>query len=113
MSAARFVYITAESRDEAVAIGRALVQERLAACANVIDPVTSIYWWEGAVQEDAEVVLVLKTQADLVTPLTERVKALHSYACPCVVALPIDGGNPAYLQWIADQTTGASARSDR
>jgi periplasmic divalent cation tolerance protein len=47
MSAARFVYITAESRDEAVAIGRALVQERLAACANVIDPVTSIYWWEG------------------------------------------------------------------
>lgn len=113
MSAARFVYITASGRDEAVAIGRALVQERLAACANVIDPVTSIYWWEGAVQEDTEVVLVLKTRADLVVALTERVKAMHSYACPCVVALPIDGGNPVYLDWIVEETAGASTRTDQ
>ncbi|NQV81474.1 MAG: divalent-cation tolerance protein CutA [Alphaproteobacteria bacterium] len=102
--AARFVYVTAADRAEAVAIGRALVSERLAACANVIDSVASIYWWEGAVHEDAEAVLVLKSRADLILPLTERVRALHSYDCPCVVALPIDGGNPAYLDWIVAET---------
>ena len=109
MTAARFVYVTTNDRAEALEIGRALVEARLAACANIIDPVTSIYWWEGAVQEGAETVLVLKTQAALVGPLTERVKALHSYSCPCVVALPIEGGNPAYLDWIARETAAASA----
>ncbi|MDA0366882.1 MAG: divalent-cation tolerance protein CutA [Proteobacteria bacterium] len=103
--AARFVYVTATDRVEAVAIGRALVSERLAACANVIDPVASIYWWEGAVHEGAEAVLVLKSRADLIAPLTERIKALHSYDCPCVVALPIDAGNPAYLDWIVAETS--------
>ena len=108
MRDARFVYVTTNDRAEALEIGRALVEARLAACANIIEPVTSIYWWESAVQEDAETVLVLKTQAELVESLTERVKALHSYACPCVVALPIEGGNPAYLDWIADETAAAS-----
>lgn len=107
MTAARFVYITAGNRAEAVQIGRTLVEARLAACANVIDPVTSIYWWEGAVQEDTEAVLVLKTQAELVPALTERVKAMHSYSCPCVVALPIEDGNPAYIDWIARETTSS------
>lgn len=107
MTAARFVYITASNRAEAVQIGRTLVEARLAACANVIDSVTSIYWWEGAVQEDTEAVLVLKTQAELVPALTERVKVMHSYSCPCVVALPIEDGNPAYLDWIARETTSS------
>ena len=107
MSDARFVYVTTKDRAEAVAIGRALVDERLAACANVIDAVTSIYRWEGAVQEDTEAVLVAKSRADLIAPLTARVRALHSYDCPCVVALPIDGGNPDYLDWIAAQTMSA------
>ncbi len=92
--AARFVYVTATDRVEAVAIGWALVSERLAACANIIDPVASIYWWEGAVHEGAEAVLVLKSRADLIAPLIERVKAL-----------PIDAGNPAYLDWIVAETT--------
>ncbi len=98
------VYVTASSTDEAAAIGRTLVKERLCACANVLGGMTSFYWWEGAVQEDAEAALVLKTQTTKVDAVIQRVKALHSYACPCVVALPIERGNPAFLQWVADET---------
>ena len=98
------VYITTESLDEALAIGKALVEERLAACANVLEGVHSIYWWQGAVQEDREALLILKTRAALVDRLIERVKALHSYDCPCVVALPIEAGNPDYLAWVEKET---------
>jgi periplasmic divalent cation tolerance protein len=105
----RLIYVTTANRDEAVAIGRALVGERLAACANVIDGLTSIFRWQEAVQEDGETALILKTRADLVGPLTERVKTLHSYECPCVVALPIDAGNPAFLDWITEETSPAVA----
>ena len=102
------VYITAGSRDEALAIGKALVEERLAACANILGGMTSIYWWEGALREDAEAVLIVKTRAELVDRLIERVKALHSYDCPCVVAWPIEAGNPAYLDWLAEETEAAA-----
>ncbi len=98
------VYIAAESRDEAVAIGRALVEERLAACANVFASVKSLYWWEGAVQEDDEVILILKTRSGRLERLIERAKALHSYECPCIVAFPIAAGHPDYLDWIAAET---------
>jgi periplasmic divalent cation tolerance protein len=101
----RFIYVTAGSEEEARTIARTLVEERLAACANVIDRVTSYYWWEGAVQSDPEAVLIAKTQADRVDAVVARVKALHSYDCPCVVALPLVGGNPAFLDWIAAETT--------
>lgn len=99
-----FVYMTAGSGEEARRIGGALVEERLAACVNVIDGMTSIYRWEGAIQHDAEAVLIAKTGRDRVAALTERVKALHSYDCPCIVALPLEGGNDAFLSWIAEQT---------
>jgi periplasmic divalent cation tolerance protein len=100
------IYVTTETAAEAIAIGKALVGERLAACANVIDGVRSLYWWEGAVADDGESVLILKTRSDLVERLTERVKELHGYDCPCVVALPIVGGNSDYLDWIAAETAG-------
>jgi len=100
----RLLYITAGSRDEAKKIGRALVDERLAACANVIDGMESVYWWEGKLTEDKEAVLIVKTRAELVEKLTARVKALHSYTVPCVVALPILDGNPAYLEWLGAET---------
>src|ERR687891_550854 len=100
----RMLYITASSRDEAKKIGRTLVEERLAACANVIDGMESVYWWQGKLTEDREVVLIAKTRADLVPALSERVKQLHSYTVPCVVALPILAGNPAYLEWLAAET---------
>jgi periplasmic divalent cation tolerance protein len=101
---ARFVYVTTQTREEAVRIGGALVGARLAACANVIDGATSIYWWEGAVQEDREALLIMKSRASLIDALSARVRELHSYSCPCVVALPIDAGNPDYLAWIARET---------
>lgn len=100
----RLVYMTASSRDEARKIGRTLVEERLAACANVIDGMESTYWWQGTLTEDREAVLIAKTRADLIPALTERVKALHSYTVPCVVALPILAGNPAYLEWLRTET---------
>ena len=98
------IYVTTSSPQEALRIGRAVVADRLAACANVLPGITSVYRWQGEVQEDGETALILKTRSDLVERLTTRVKELHSYDCPCVVALPIAGGNPDFLQWIAEET---------
>ena len=97
------VYMTAASQEEAARIGTTLVEERLAACVNVIEPMIAIYRWKGEVQRDREAVFIAKTRDELVGKLTERVKALHSYECPCVVALPITGGNSNFLDWIDDQ----------
>lgn len=104
MSEARFIYITTGDEAEARKIGEALVRDRLVACANVLPPIRSFYWWEGEVQDDTEAVLVAKSTADRVDGIVERVKALHSYTVPCVVALPIDAGNPAFLDWIGEET---------
>ena len=101
---AHYVYITASDKAEALKIGRTLVEERLAACANVIDNMTSIYWWEGKIEESAEVVLIAKTKQELVESLISRVKELHSYSCPCIVSWPINAGNPDYLRWIEEET---------
>ena len=101
-----FAYVTCGDLDEAQAIAAKIVEERLAACANLIPGMTSVYRWEGKIEQAGETVLILKTQASLVDKLTERVRALHSYDCPCVVALPVAGGNPAFLDWIAEETRG-------
>ncbi len=98
------IYITASSRDEALMLARRLVEERLVACANVLDGATSLYWWEGKVQEEREAVLIAKTRAPLVEAVVARVKELHSYSCPCVVAVPIADGNPAFLAWVDGET---------
>ena len=104
---ASWCYITAGSRVEALAIARTVVEERLAASANVLDGATSIYWWQGALEQASEAVLILKTRTELVERLTARILELHSYECPCVVALPIVAGNPQYLDWIAAETRPA------
>ena len=98
------IYVTAGSRNEALAIARDLVNSRLAACANILAGTTSVYHWEGEVCEEDEVSLILKTRDDLVERLIEKVKDLHSYDCPCVVALPISSGNAAFLDWIDSET---------
>ena len=100
----RSIYVTTASLDEAKRIGRALVEERLAACVTVMPGVVSLYRWEGAVQEDTEAVFFAKTRADLVDAVIARVRDLHGYDVPCIVALPIDAGNLAYLDWIAAET---------
>ena len=98
------VYMTAGSMDEARAIAADLVDRRLAACVNLVPGVRSIYRWRGEVADDAEVAMFAKTRADLVDALVARVKALHSYDCPCIVALPIAAGNADFLDWIAAET---------
>ncbi|MGB0670454.1 MAG: divalent-cation tolerance protein CutA [Rhodospirillales bacterium] len=99
-----FVYVTVPTREDGVKIARAVVHEKLAACANLSGPVTSVYRWQGAVQEDEEWALILKTASDRLDALTARIKALHSYDCPCVVSWTLGGGNPDFLNWIGEQT---------
>lgn len=98
------VYVTASDQAEAEKIARIMVEEKLAACANILGPITSVYRWQGEVRQDSEVALLLKTVEGHVAKLIERVKAVHSYDCPCVVAWPLSAGNPAFLTWIGDET---------
>jgi periplasmic divalent cation tolerance protein len=100
-----FVYVTAGSAGEAHRIARTVVGERLAACANILPPITSVYWWQGTLETAEETAFLLKTRSDLVEPLIARIRALHSYDCPAIVAWPIAAGNPAFLAWIAAETT--------
>ena len=109
---ARMIYITASGPDEARDIGTALLQARLAACVNIVEGMTSMYWWQGEVAEAEETILIAKTRSDLVDRLTAMVREVHSYTCPCVVALPIDGGNPDFLAWIASETRGGDGGTD-
>ncbi len=98
------VYMTAGDENEARRIGHALIEARLAACVNVIPGMRSLYRWQGEVQDDREVVIIAKTRESLVDALIAKVKELHSYDCPCVVALPIHAGNPEFLDWIVAET---------
>ena len=98
------IYITAKNAQEAEAIGSALVEERIVACVNIISPVQSIYRWKGKIERDTEAVLIAKTKESLVDKVIARARALHGYECPCIEAIQIVKGNPAYLKWIADET---------
>lgn len=94
------IYITVSSKDEARTIGRELVQSKLAACVNIFDNMNSFYFWDGKLQDDNEAVLIAKTTKERVPQLMDKVKALHSYECPCIVTLPVTDGNPAFLDWV-------------
>lgn len=97
---------TAPDAEQAERIARALVEERLIACANLVPGVTSIYRWQGAVQADAEVLLVMKTRRSLVPRLKERLPRLHSYEVPeLVVTALVDGLDP-YCRWVRESTDG-------
>ena len=102
------VLVTAGSAEEAAKIGRALVDERLAACANVLGPIRSIYRWQGAVEDATEHLLLLKARAADLAALEAEVRARHSYDVPEVLALPIRGGSAAYLAWLAESTDRGS-----
>lgn len=94
------VLTTAPDRKEAERIGDTLVQEGLAACVNIVPGVTSLFIWEGKVCREGEALLVIKSRADHLEPLVQRVKDLHPYDVPEVVALPVTGGSPEYLDWV-------------
>lgn len=105
-----FVYITVRDKKEALRIGRELLKSRLVACVNILGGIRSMYWWRGKIEGAGETALVAKTRQDRLPALVRKVKSLHSYEVPCVVALPIMGGNPAFLKWIAEET---AARGER
>lgn len=99
------VYMTARDHRQARRIGSTLIRERLAACVNILGATTSLYRWEGVVRQDREIALLAKTTRPRWKALLKRVKELHPYDVPCVVALPIRDGNPEFLCWLAAETT--------
>ncbi len=98
------VIVTASNEDEAAKIGRSLVDERLAACANIIPKIRSIYRWEGKVCDEPEALMLIKTTEEHFDALVSRVKELHSYSVPEIIALPIGAGSSDYLSWIEAST---------
>jgi periplasmic divalent cation tolerance protein len=98
------VLVTVGSREEAGRVAEALVTERLAACVNVVGPITSIYHWKGQVERSQELLLIIKTRAALFGQLETRIKSLHSYENPEVIAVPISAGTAAYLDWLRGET---------
>lgn len=99
------VFITAPTEDEATTIARALVEEKLAGCVNIVRNVRSIYRWEGKIEDDQEVLMIAKTRQELFASLANRVKQLHSYSVPEIIAAPIIAGSENYLAWLRDVTT--------
>ncbi len=104
MTGAVVVLSTAGSAEEAERIATALVAERLAACVNLVAPITSIYRWQGAIERGSEVLLVIKTRRAAATKLVARLRALHSYDVPEAIVLPITAGSRDYLRWLLGET---------
>lgn len=102
MTGAVQVTTTLPDRAAAEAVGTALVDERLAACAQILGPVTSVYWWEGRRQTATEWYCHLKTTAERLPDLEARLRALHPYDTPEIIALPVVAGHPAYLEWVRE-----------
>lgn len=110
---AAVVLVTATNEEQALAIARAVVDERLAACANLIGPIRSIYRWQGKLHDDREHLLIIKSRASMVPKLERRVKELHSYEVPEVIALPIAAGSKPYLEWLLEATEAPRGRGSK
>lgn len=98
------VFITAPKQEEAEKIARALVEAKLAGCVNILKNVRSIYTWEDKIEDEREVLMMVKTKKDLFGPLEQKVKGLHSYSVPEIIAVPILEGSADYLRWLRDVT---------
>lgn len=105
------VLVTTSSQQEAATIGKALVESRLAACVNVLTGVDSLFRWQGLIEHQDEVLMLVKSRSDLLPSLIESIKRLHSYTVPEVVALPILAGSPDYLAWMDESLGQASQNS--
>lgn len=103
-SQVRVVLVTAPDAEVGERLARALVDERLAACVNVVPGIRSFYRWEGRVQSDDEVLLVIKTRADRCEALVDHVRSVHPYDLPEVLALPTAGGSVPYLEWVEQES---------
>lgn len=104
------VFVMAANEDEAAKIARALVEERLAACVNILGPIRSIYRWRGAIEDAREHLLMIKSRARLFSKIERKVRELHSYEVPEIIALPIARGSKPYLDWIFESTAAQRAR---
>lgn len=103
-SAPVIVTSTTDSEGKAQELAAKVIEAKLGACAQIVGPVTSVYRWEGSIQTEQEYRVEIKTTADRVAALTERLKGWHSYDLPEIVATPIVGGSTEYLTWLAEQT---------
>ena len=99
-----FVYTTYPSLVEAERIGKAVLEKRLAACVNILPGMISHYRWQGAIERSEEVVMIIKTRASLAEDVRATVKGLHPYTVPAILVLPIEGGEPGYLDWLMRET---------
>lgn len=98
------VFVTVPNEDEAVKIAKTLVEEKLAGCVNILKDVRSIYSWQGKIEDDSELLMVIKTKATLFKELEKRVKELHSYTVPEIIGIEINEGFKGYLDWLSEVT---------
>jgi len=106
MSSYIVVFMTVPDKKEATKIAHSLLKERLIACANIVGPVSSLFWWEGKIDKANEFLVIMKSRKNLFKKLSERVKELHSYEVPEVIALPVIEGLPSYLNWLGASLYG-------
>ena len=99
------IYITTKNEIEAVTLARLLIESRLAACANIVESIRSLYCWKGKFHDEREALLILKTKTSLVAKLITHAKKNHSYECPCIVSFPIEKGSAGFLKWIGEQVS--------
>ena len=97
------IYVTTSNEEEATAIGELIVKERLAACSNIISDMKSMYWWDGRLEKDNEAILILKTLEENVDKIIDRIKEVHSYDNPCIIALPVCNASDDYLKWLKEE----------
>ena len=102
------VFVTVGSSDEGRSLAHALVEEGLAACVNRIPGIRSIYRWEGKIEESEEELLLIKTRAEIFPNLEKRIRELHSYSVPEIIAVPVVSGNEAYLSWLKLQVSNSA-----
>jgi periplasmic divalent cation tolerance protein len=100
---ALIIYMTCESHEQAEHIVQDLLGSSLIACANIMQPHTALYSWEGQIEKEQETGVILKTSANMFAAVEKRVKELHSYECPCLVSIAVDGGHAPFLEWIEAQ----------
>ena len=105
MTPVRIVFCTVDSADAARKLARRLVQERLAACVNIIENVTSVYKWEDRLEEDAELLLVIKTRDSRLQELMDRISDIHPYDVPEILSWTVEKGSKAYLDWVVAETS--------
>ncbi len=99
----QLIYVTCIDMEEARSIAQKIIEEKLAACANILPAIESIYKWEGKLESSQEVVLLLKTKEELTKKCIAKIENLHSYKIPCAIAFKITDGSPSYLNWLSEQ----------